>query len=338
MSLLSKVLVKDLVKEEDRFGDWTYSTDSSSEEVLARLTNREGKIFSWKRDAKPFDRGSFKSLYRMQQEELCISVASFGDNATFCTDLNEELVFLRLNEAFQKKETDHVMHSLMVETFYAQKYRVQIIIQPFFREGTLYGLIVPENKLSSEEREGKDREGCTAQVLKAISYLHENNIYHEDIKLNNFLVENNDKGRRIVLTDFSHTVFFSTEHPEATAALISSCQRSLISPYACPDILEGKNREEKNKDKLAEIAKRQDVWATGIVLYNCRYSRYPQFVNTKSGELTRDKLRKNLQEKNQYFINDRSKETEVALDKVIEKMFNEYLTPAKALEHLFPEI
>ncbi len=333
------VCTKKFIPEGGRFGDWTYSTDSSSGEVLARLTNREGGTVSWKRDEKPFDKGTYKSVFQTQEKKLCVSVAVFEDKVKcFSADKNEELLFVRLNEAFRKKETDHIMHSVMTETLLLEGNRVQIIIQPFFREGTLLGLIVPHNKLLPEDQEGKDRKGCTIQVLEAVTYLHENGIYHQDIKWNNFLVENKGKVRRIVLTDFGLSVYSPREGEEAEtdAYMRKSFRKSLVSSYACPDFLQEKNTKIDDFPCLVKMAEKQDIWGTAIVLYGCIHSEYPSFVNLNSTSQTKINLVENKKGRERHFTDYVRWKKKSPLQEVIEKMFNRYLSPREALEHLFP--
>lgn len=42
------------------------------------------------------------------------------------------------------------------------------------------------------------------QILKAIQYLHANNIVHRDLKFENILMTSLSPGARVVLTDFGH--------------------------------------------------------------------------------------------------------------------------------------
>ena len=83
-----------------------------------------------------------------------------------------------------------------------------------------------------------------------MSYLHQKNIAHRDIKLENVLISRHKKNGniKIKLTDFGFATYYSPEVPMT---------KSLGSRYyMAPELLDQKNYSEK-----------VDVWAASVVAY-----------------------------------------------------------------------
>jgi serine/threonine protein kinase len=96
--------------------------------------------------------------------------------------------------------------------------------------------------------------------------LHENNIAHRDLKLDNILIDENN---RIKLIDFGFSVFANSEH---------KLQLFCGTPhYMDPDIV-------KKKDYNGQAA---DVWALGVILFIILTGKLPFF-----GEFEGDLFRK----------------------------------------------
>lgn len=64
-----------------------------------------------------------------------------------------------------------------------------------------------------EHKGGSLDESCTAvivrQVLEALSYIHDQNVVHRDVKPENILIASLGDAKRVVLTDFGGAIKFS---------------------------------------------------------------------------------------------------------------------------------
>ena len=95
------------------------------------------------------------------------------------------------------------------------------------------------------------------QLLKAMAYMHENNVCHRDLKLDNILIDGND---HIKLIDFG----FATK-----------CERSERLTFFCgtphymdPDLA-------RKKGYYGHAA---DVWACGVILFTLLSGKMPFFA------------------------------------------------------------
>ncbi|XP_033637813.1 testis-specific serine/threonine-protein kinase 6-like [Asterias rubens] len=86
-----------------------------------------------------------------------------------------------------------------------------------------------------------------SQIADGIEYLHQNGIYHRDLKCENILL---DPGDRVKLTDFG----FAREWYEPNNLCRTFCGSAA---YASPEILSGVSYEPSTAD----------VWSMGVVLY-----------------------------------------------------------------------
>lgn len=95
------------------------------------------------------------------------------------------------------------------------------------------------------------RDKITEGLLKAVSYLHQNDIAHLDIKPENILLTADGEAK---LADFGLSLRF---RDEAGRCIYLKEKRGSL-PYVSPEILSG-----KEKTSMPPI----DVWACGIVMY-----------------------------------------------------------------------
>ena len=106
-------------------------------------------------------------------------------------------------------------------------------------------------------------ESYLIQIMDAIEYLHENNIAHLDIKLENLIIHEGtvkliDFGNACKITDKKCIVYGGT------------------FDYLSPEVLK----------KMPFDAKSADVWAFGVVLYNLVYNKPPwDYTKLKYNEI-----------------------------------------------------
>lgn len=98
------------------------------------------------------------------------------------------------------------------------------------------------------------------EIVKVVEQIHQLNIVHRDIKVQNFLI--NYQTRRIKLTNFCLGKLLSSE------TQLLNDQRG--SPaYISPDILQG-----------SYLGKPSDTWSLGVILYILVYANFPFVENT----------------------------------------------------------
>ncbi|KAK6638403.1 hypothetical protein RUM44_008832 [Polyplax serrata] len=108
------------------------------------------------------------------------------------------------------------------------------------------------------------------QLAIAVKYLHDNDIIHRDIKLENILLSSKSNECLIKLSDFGFSKFL-----DSNSVVMTYCGTPL---YIAPEIL-------KNKGRGGSYDKQVDVWSMGVVLYIC-LSGVPPFPSSDTQLLT----------------------------------------------------
>lgn len=106
-------------------------------------------------------------------------------------------------------------------------------------------------------------------LLHAVAYLHSNNIIHRDIKPENILV---DRQSIIRLCDFGLSIQCTNEKPRSIVGTLE---------YMAPEILQLKT------DKITD---RIDIWAIGVLTYECLVGNSP--FAAKSDDEIKEKIKK----------------------------------------------
>ena len=95
----------------------------------------------------------------------------------------------------------------------------------------------------------------TRHLIRALVYLHNNNVIHADVKLENCLFASDS-------IDSLHLVDFGLSMNTRNISEIISGIRGTLN-YRAPEILTA----DQNKPMLPQIGDRADVWAAGVVLF-----------------------------------------------------------------------
>jgi len=112
-----------------------------------------------------------------------------------------------------------------------------------------------------------------SQILEAVHYLHLNSIVHRDIKLENFLIYNQDSNLKVKLIDFGF----------ASKTTIGFLREKIGSlNYLAPEIFTDITYNNK-----------VDIWAAGITLFNMLTGKQP-FSNNSDSQLISDVVNKEL--------------------------------------------
>ncbi|CAI2183760.1 7685_t:CDS:2 [Funneliformis geosporum] len=118
------------------------------------------------------------------------------------------------------------------------------IIMEYASGGELFDHILAHRYL-------KERDACRlfAQLISGVNYLHQKNIVHRDLKLENLLL---DRNRNIIITDFGFANQFNGVHDDLMA---TSCG----SPcYAAPELVISEG---------LYVGSAVDIWSCGVILY-----------------------------------------------------------------------
>ena len=132
------------------------------------------------------------------------------------------------------------------------------------------------------------------QTLKALNFIHKNEVIHGDIKLEN-IIKDRDTFKFI---DFGFSCFFDD-------------QLCLLRKRGTLDYL---SPEFPNKDDILNVKIKSDIWALGIVFYECYFGKLPFH-----GETLSEQIRK-VRNDEPYFSNTIPKTEDYYIQKIIKDM------------------
>ena len=141
------------------------------------------------------------------------------------------------------KKLNHKNVTKILEMFEDKKYI--LIIMEYINGGNLFSFVKKRRKLSE-----KTAKYLFRQIIEGIKHIHENNIVHRDIKLENILIDVNNN---VKICDFGIGKILSSNKE----LLYDKCGTPM---YMAPEILLSSN---KNGYEGPPV----DIWSSGIALY-----------------------------------------------------------------------
>jgi len=193
---------------------------------------------------KKIGSGSFATVYLAQKDQDLYALKVINKTeitAVYEQKLNNEIKILKkLNHPNIVKLYD------VIET--AESY---YLILEYISGGDLYDLVTSPD---FSKLQINDKKRIFNQIAGAVQYLHENNICHADLKLENVLI---DQDRNIKLTDFN--LAYEFKEGEQNNLRCGSLE------YAAPEIILGK----------VHYPCPSDIWALGVILYILQYGEFP---------------------------------------------------------------
>lgn len=202
---------------------------------------------------KIFAKGAFAHI-RLYKDKINPEI-SYGIKTISKFDNQDKLYSSTKTEIELLSETDHPNIINYFQTL--EDNNNFYIVQEYCHEKDLYIFIKKESKEISFE----NKKNIMQQILLALSYLHQNNIEHRDIKLENVLCYTKDDQYLVKLIDFG----FATK----THSLRSS-EHIVGSPYyMSPETIEGKH------------CLKSDVWSAGVIMYYLFINKLPYLGEDK---------------------------------------------------------
>ncbi|KAG0198669.1 hypothetical protein BGX28_007902 [Mortierella sp. GBA30] len=137
------------------------------------------------------------------------------------------------------------------------------IVLDYCSGGELFEFVADKRAMASEQ----DMQYIFAQIVDAVDYLHQHNIVHRDLKLENVLLEPRAGAPlrpRVKLTDFGLAKVIEQDTPLLTT-------RCGSEDYAAPEIILGQPYD----------GREADIWSLGVVLYALLVGFLP--FNMRSG-------------------------------------------------------
>ena len=186
-----------------------------------------------------------------------VAVKSFDKNNSELTGDNMKKI---LYETDLMKKLNHPNITKILEMFEDEKYFM--IIMEYINGGNLFSFVKKRRKLSE-----KTAKFLFRQIIQGIKYIHEQNIAHRDIKLENLLIDLNNN---VKICDFG----IGRKIKNKNQLLHDQCGTLM---YMAPEIL--LSSKEKGYEPFPV-----DIWSSGISLYIMLSGTLPFNYKNKKNE------------------------------------------------------
>ena len=179
------------------------------------------------------------------------------------------------------------------------------IVMEYLKGYDLYKIIMLKKYTGFDE---KDMCEIIEQLLKALSFIHSQNIIHRDIKPENILFANKRDYSTLKLIDFG------------LATYIKNDTKSVGTPfYMAPEMIDGHS------------VPQSDIWSVGIIVYLMLTGKYA--FEAKHGEKLYDKIKNSEIDMKPLIDSECSEEARDFIQKCLKKNYNERITTTQCLEH-----
>eukprot|EP00633_Aureoumbra_lagunensis_P000776 CAMPEP_0197294366 /NCGR_PEP_ID=MMETSP0890-20130614/32193_1 /TAXON_ID=44058 ORGANISM="Aureoumbra lagunensis, Strain CCMP1510" /NCGR_SAMPLE_ID=MMETSP0890 /ASSEMBLY_ACC=CAM_ASM_000533 /LENGTH=911 /DNA_ID=CAMNT_0042769739 /DNA_START=31 /DNA_END=2766 /DNA_ORIENTATION=- len=221
---------------------------------------------------------------------------------------------------------DHPHIVKLIEVFYSQRKRCHLVME-LCKGGELFSVL--DEKCAAAGRpvqvfsEGRIAQ-VTRQMLGALRYMHNCGITHRDLKLENWLFDENDPegSAHVKLVDFGLARLFGRDYNVLNDTPSGRFQDRVGSAYyVAPEVLNG------------EYDARCDLWSMGVIVYML-FCGAPPFWGSSDKDIMRRVKSHNLSFPDELFhgVSDCAKNFIIGL---LDRNVNRRLTAAQALEHEF---
>lgn len=153
--------------------------------------------------------------------------------------------------------------------------QVLAIVMEFAAGGELFDYVLDDfNKNTFDEKVAKLQ---FYQIVSAVKHLHERNVCHRDIKLENILMAGKSKRSLIKLSDFGLSKYLDGQAVMSTYVGTPS--------YIAPEVL--KNASDSVNGRSSSYTVKADMWSLGCILYSLLCGS-PAFHGANDVELKRN--------------------------------------------------
>lgn len=123
------------------------------------------------------------------------------------------------------------------------------------------------------------------QLVSAVAHIHENRYIHNDLKLDNVLIDQT-RGGRLVLLDFSNA-----ERTDEKGIVLNTVPALPSKKYRAPEIDQGQ-----------KISQRSEVWSLGILLYHIYTGKNPKQESAETGRSLAELVEKHIPRRHQAIL------------------------------------
>lgn len=157
----------------------------------------------------------------------------------------------------------HLLHPYIL-TFYAafEDASAFYLVLEYAPSGDLYSRLRHRRRDSAPLGEAAIVHDIIAPLLNALAYMHRQNIIHRDLKPENILLMPDESIR---LCDFGMSINTQRERPRSNVGTFE---------YMAPEIME--RQSDTYTTKI-------DIWAIGVMAFECIHGRSPFFDSTEEG-------------------------------------------------------